>query len=136
MKTNEKNVVLIKHFVKVLLHGKVYDYSKIYEVKSKSIKKIKIPKTAYGYYFFDLYIKNYGNELKIFTEEKNITPTTYIGKFVSTSKQKNGFWNRKKDQKESGYVLTSSGLKIILKENEKCISPEQVFDENDGLFEK
>ena len=82
---------MLKHYVEFLYPGVLMSESSIREVKTKAYKKLqRIPKTCFGFRFFDRQeLKSNGEILK--GKEKNWSGTYYFGKIYTANQVKNTF---------------------------------------------
>lgn len=65
---------MIKHYVRFILKGEIFNNYKTDEVESRDLNHIKIPDDAIAYFFFDRNFED--NEI---SDPINVSPIIYIG---------------------------------------------------------
>ena len=71
-----------KTYIKFLYQGSIYSESSTREVKSRDVSKVKVPKNAFGFEFFDILsvvVDADGKKIQLKSKRINASPMHYYG---------------------------------------------------------
>jgi len=126
----------IKHYIKIFMLNRE---PVKYEIKIKETSKIKLPKTTYGFYYFDLKTQTLFDDKGLNTgivfesEELRKTPMTYIGKFIPKNELSQDL-RAKMFNNSMGIVKIESGQEFEVKVGERVREFDQI--KTSGVFEE
>jgi uncharacterized protein (UPF0128 family) len=76
-----------KTYVEFLYPGSFFSESSAKEVKTRDVSKLKVPKNAFGFKFFDILsvvVDADGKKVKLTSEQINVSPMHYYGGKIYT----------------------------------------------------
>lgn len=86
-----------KTYVEFLYPGVMFSESSTHEVESREVSKVKVPKNAFGFKFFDILsvvVDADGKEVQLTSEHINVSPMHYYGgKLYTVAELKREFPN-------------------------------------------
>ncbi len=118
---------MLKHYVEILYRGMLFDETDKRKVKSRDASKVKVPKEAYGFRFFDLEEIVKGNETLV-GEPKNYSGIFYFGKVMTLEdverempKEDSLLWNMKNNGYKKVIKTRSGNFKPFFEKKDKVL---------------
>ena len=88
-----------KTYIEFLYPGSFFSESSTQEVKTRDVSKVKVPKNAFGFKFFDILsvvVDTDGKKVKLTSERINVSPKHYYGgKLYTVAELKREFPNER-----------------------------------------
>lgn len=96
-----------KTYVEFLSPGSIFNEGSAKEVKTRDVSKLKVPKNAFGFKFFDILsvvVDADGKKVKLTSEQINESPTHYYGgKIYTIAELKREFPDIVSNFEDNGY---------------------------------
>ena len=93
-----------KTYIEFLYPGSFFNESSTQKVKTRDVSKVKVPKNAFGFKFFDILsvvVDTDGKKVQLTSEQTNVSPMYYYGgKLYTVAELKREFPNN--------YILVSN----------------------------